>query len=174
MRNRAPGLIKMTVAERRAEKKFRAWAMALPPGTNFEWFDMDFWVFVNFRDYTDDEHSGLTVVCMSTAQDLEVEGWLAYQAGCSRDNGDYYYRTDKTPPLDEDTFRKHVMLLDSGAIVGCRDLDAWVDTTTKYGPLARADEVRDCKAVCETMVEEGLLVRVGPAGYGRYARAPRP
>jgi len=57
---------KLTAAtERRAETQFRQFVKALPPGAIVEWFDMDFWVFVNFRDFTDDGQEDLTVVCMT-------------------------------------------------------------------------------------------------------------
>jgi hypothetical protein len=99
---------KLTAAtERSAEKKFHAWVMALPPGSRVEWFDMDFWVFVNFRDFDDDAQEDLTVVCMGISERLEETGWLAfiYPGPCPgapehhpRGCPDYYWRTDKGAP----------------------------------------------------------------------------
>jgi hypothetical protein len=91
---------KLTAAtERRAETQFRQFVKALPPGAIVEWFDMDFWVFVNFRDFTDDGQEDLSVVCMTAGEKLELEGWLAFLRprfpGHPRDCPDYYYRTDK-------------------------------------------------------------------------------
>jgi hypothetical protein len=89
---------KLTAAvQRRAEMKFRQFVMALPPRSQIEWFDMDFWVFVNFRAF-DTSYSELTIVCMTASQSLEKEGWLAFLGFDSEGRGvpDYYYRTDKT------------------------------------------------------------------------------
>ena len=89
---------KLTAAvERRAETKFRQFVMALAPGSQIEWFDVDFWAFVNFRAF-DTSYSELTIVCMTASQNLEKEGWLAFLRFDSDGRGvpDSYYRTDKT------------------------------------------------------------------------------
>jgi hypothetical protein len=103
---------KLTAAtESRAEAQFRQFVMALPPGAIVEWSDMDWWAWVNFRDFTDDAQEDLTVICMSLSEKFELEGWLAFQrpGPCPgapdyhpRGTPDYYFRTDKERSLGTD------------------------------------------------------------------------
>jgi hypothetical protein len=92
---------------RRLTAKFRKHVIALPPGASFEFGDMDRWVEANTpksawqdhdpdEDYPYDPLGERCVECMALSKQLEVEGWLAYQVGCPRCDGDCYVRTDKT------------------------------------------------------------------------------
>lgn len=88
--------------ERRLAARFRLHVMNLPPGSLIDWHYMDARAKTlhplprrpvpKDQDYWED----LCVMFMVLSEQLEVEGWLAYQVGCSRDNGDDYFRTEKT------------------------------------------------------------------------------
>jgi hypothetical protein len=78
--------------------RFRKHVIALPPGSSFEWRDMDAWAkrncpFSSSREaYWDD----FCIACMSLAEKLEKEGWLAYQNPEARTgDSDSYFRTAK-------------------------------------------------------------------------------
>ena len=98
---KAPKPRKVTAAcIRRVEEQFRAFVIALPQGATLEWFDMDLWVYANFREFwlEDGEYENdrdPVVAVMTLAERLELAGWLAYRSPCTRDKGDDYFRTDK-------------------------------------------------------------------------------